>query len=308
MDLRQLRYFLAVAEERHFGRAAARVGICQPPLTARIREFETAAGIRLFVRGPGRPVELTEAGRALLPLARELVDGTERARAMLQSLAKGEEGTLDVAVSPGLLSEPFLEAVEAFRAVMPNIGVSIREVESGEQLAQVARGSIDVAVVEHVGDLDQASARELLVREVGVLCTSDSPLAKEDVITPVSLRGYALVVIPRSVAPSCHDELLIRCQELGFVPATVHESMDPASLLPALNEVSAENVIALMTRPGFGQQLRPGLAWRTLEGAPITLKTSAVVDRSRHSAAAASFAEALVQSAVRFGSNDRTLD
>src|SRR5690349_13091430 len=101
MDLRQLRYFLAVAEERHFRRAAERIGISQPPLSARIRQLETELGVRLFTRGPGEPVELTVAGAHLVRHARRLVDDAERAHTQITRIAMGEAGTLRVGIQPG---------------------------------------------------------------------------------------------------------------------------------------------------------------------------------------------------------------
>ena len=145
-DIRQLRYFIAVAERLHFGRAAAALSISQPPLSRAIRDLEAELGVRLFARSRRR-VELTPAGEHLLGEARRLLASLERAAQEVHAMASGEKGRLrigfvslaDFGVLPGLL--------KAYKAARPGVTLALREMLSPEQAAGLAAGDLDFGLL-----------------------------------------------------------------------------------------------------------------------------------------------------------------
>src|SRR5690349_21424749 len=127
-DLRQLRYFVAVAEELHFGRAAARIGIAQPPLTQQIQKLETMLGCRLFVRG--RKTLLTAAGAALLGESRRILDQVESAIDGTRRTARGERGQLRVAAPPSILLSTLPRVIRKYRSAFPDVHFTLRELST----------------------------------------------------------------------------------------------------------------------------------------------------------------------------------
>src|SRR6478752_8337361 len=147
MELRHLRYFVAVAEEMHFGRAAERLRIAQPPLSRQIRDLEREIGAPLFERVP-RGVDLTPAGSAFLPEARLTLSQAERAQRTAQRAAKGETGRLrvgfvDAATHSGVLPN----VLSFFRMHLPSIGLSLFEMDSMQQTDALREGRIDIGIV-----------------------------------------------------------------------------------------------------------------------------------------------------------------
>jgi DNA-binding transcriptional LysR family regulator len=293
LDLRHLRYFLAVADERHFGRAADRVGISQPPLSARIRELESELGVRLFHRGPGEPVSLTPAGATLLPEAREIITRAERARHRLQSIGRGDGGELRVGVTPLVPSSVLEAAVRAFRAVSPDLAVSLEELDSDPQLDALDHGRLDVAVVRHAAGLEREGAVSLMQTVLGVLIGRDDPLARSDRVRLSQLAGRALLLFPRHISPACHDELVQLCRRGGFEPASVHEATVPEDFAEALAATLVEGLATVSARPTTRSPSLSSLVWLPLEGSPLTITTSAVLPRVT-GVPARRFVEALV--------------
>src|SRR5215217_17341 len=155
MELRHLRYFVAVAEELHFGRAAARLRIAQPPLSRQIRDLEREIGAALFERVP-RGVELTPAGRAFLPEARLTLSQAERAKRTAQRAALGETGRLRVGFVEAATHSGILpDVLSFFRAHLPSIGLSLFELDPLRQAEAFQDGRIDVGIL-HNPPLDAA--------------------------------------------------------------------------------------------------------------------------------------------------------
>src|SRR5919201_5749387 len=147
MELRHLRYFVAVAEELHFGRAAARLNIAQPPLSRQIRDLEREPGAELLERVKRR-VQLTPAGRAFLPEARLTLTQAERARRTAQRAARGEIGRIRVGFSEAATYSAILPDVLAFfRMHLPHIGISLFEMDSLEQAEAFREGRIHLGIL-----------------------------------------------------------------------------------------------------------------------------------------------------------------
>jgi DNA-binding transcriptional LysR family regulator len=290
MEIRHLRYFLAVAEELHFGRAAERLGMSQPPLSARIRDLERELGVRLFDRGRGEPVRLTAAGRALRPWAADIVARLDGARAAIHQTT----GAVAVGVAAGTSSRLLRRAVERFRLRHPDVAVRLRETVGGAELAALASGEIEVAVLRHVGALDMplASPRPLLEAEIGVACLHEHPFARELRVDPGALRLNRVVCIAGAIAPQCRDALVDFCRRQGVPPADVLEAVSPASLVRTLSAESPRPVVALLPV----EDLSDALAWRALSRDAPMLTTSAVVARAG-ARASERFVDALAEAA-----------
>lgn len=278
MDLvRHLRYFTVVAEELHFGNAAIRLGMAQPPLSQRIKRLEEELGVRLFDRS-ARQVRLTEAGRALLGEAREIVARVDR----LRELARHGHGpVLKVGLPPDLGAAVIAGLVAGFRESNPDVGLAPAEIWTADQVTALAEGAIDVGVVRHPVTAPGLRFGQILAQPLGVLLAEDDPLARGGEVHLADLAGRELLMPPREGEPGLHAEVLAECRRHGYVPPRVHEGA-------GLGLVLAGMAVAFGPR---GQQ--PGLAWRPLLGSPIICRVS--VAWRAETAAVAGFAEVAVR-------------
>ncbi|MEV0996734.1 LysR substrate-binding domain-containing protein [Nonomuraea sp. NPDC050202] len=260
MDLvRHLRYFIVVAEELHFGNAAIRLGMAQPPLSQRIKRLEEELGVRLFDRS-ARQVRLTEPGRLLLGEAREIVGRVDR----LHELARqGGRGTvLKVGVPPDLAATVLAALVAAFRESSPEVRLAPAEVWTADQVTALAEGTIDVGLVRHPVTAPGLTFGQVLVQAQGVLLAEGDPLASVGEVHLADLAGRELLMPPKEGEPGWRAEVLAECRRQGFVPAQVHEGA-------GLGLVLAGAAVAFGPRTEL-----PGLAWRPLLGSPITSRVS----------------------------------
>ncbi|MFI7616436.1 LysR family transcriptional regulator [Nonomuraea terrae] len=259
MDLvRHLRYFTVVAEELHFGNAAIRLGMAQPPLSQRIKRLEEELGVRLFDRS-ARQVRLTEAGRLLLAEAREIVARVDR----LHELARQGQGTaLRVGVPPDLAAAVLAALVAGFRDIHPDVRLAPTEIWTADQVTALAEGVIDVGLVRHPVAAPGLRFGQVLVQTQGVLLADADPLTGVGEVHLADLAGRELLVPPMEGEPGWHAEVLSECRRHGFVPAQVHQGA-------GLGLVLAGAAVA------FGPKVEvPGLAWRPLLGSPIASRVS----------------------------------
>jgi DNA-binding transcriptional LysR family regulator len=198
MDLRSLRYFIAVAEERHFGRAAARLHITQPPLSRAIRRLETDLGALLLHRSPAG-VTLTEAGTALYEEARALLEHAERARARVTAVA----GTATFTI--GILSDSAEDTnsalADAFRQRNPEVVVHVRQADLTDPTTGLRAGLADVALTRTPFDGTGISTRVLRSDPVGVVLRADDPLAGRDTLLLDDLGGRPWFQLPAGTDP-----------------------------------------------------------------------------------------------------------
>jgi DNA-binding transcriptional LysR family regulator len=293
-DLRQLRYFVTVAEEKHFGRAAARLSMTQPPLSQAIRALEETLGVELFARTK-RSVELTPVGADLLPEVRRLLAGAEGLRPLAQSLARGEAGVLSLAfvstADYGLLP-PLLRE---FGAGHPRVRLELTEATSDVQIDELMAGRVDAGLV--IGPLPPRHAAHLswlpLAHEPLVIAMSTEMAgqieggersAAEWSDTPLSLRDAGdapLVIFPRRLAPSFYDIIMDCYGVAGLTPRIGQEAIQMQTIVSL---VSAGMGVALVPQSlrnlrRTGVVYRPlreavpavvtGLVWRTAEVSPV---------------------------------------
>jgi len=196
LDLRKLRYFLTVAEELHFGRAALRLHLAQPPLTRQISALETELGFKLFDR-TSRTVTLTAQGRAFLPYARGVLDQVELAQVIASKLAAGTAGQLALGyVSSIALSDLFSQSIQAFAQRFPDVQLTLVECASGSLGAQVADGRLDIGLSRLLPQNDAVQALSLGEEPLVAAVSSDSPLASQADISLAQLSAYPLILFP----------------------------------------------------------------------------------------------------------------
>ncbi|WP_182876925.1 LysR family transcriptional regulator [Microbispora sp. H10670] len=261
MDLvRHLGYFLVVTEELHFGNAAARLGMAQPPLSQRIRRLEEELGMRLFERS-SRRVALTEAGRLLVPEAREIVARVERMRDLMADLARGDAAVVRAGV-PADLGAPVLAALIAgFRDRRPDVRLSPAEMGTAAQVTALLEGRLDVGLLRHPVAADGLAYGPVLVRHPGVLLAEDDELTAWATVHLGDLAGRELVLFPRDAEPGLYDDTLASCRRGGFVPTAI-TCTERAEF--ALGLVLSGTAVA------FGAPAEtPGVVWRPLAGTPL---------------------------------------
>jgi DNA-binding transcriptional LysR family regulator len=268
IELRLLRYFAVVAEERHVGNAAARLYISQPALSQQIRALEDQVGMPLFVRHP-RGVTLTEAGEVLLEEARAVLGGSERLEATLEELRSGRTAGLRVGVPPGLPQTLLPGVLAAWREREPAARIELRELTTPEQIAALHEGSLDLGVVREPVDDDRLARRTLLIEPLGVSLPAGHPLAARESLTLRELADELFVCFPRPWAPSLHDVLVGELREQGIDA----RFQDSAQLATTIGMVAAGQGLTLSAPPWLDGVA--GIVWRPLSDVRIEIRTAA---------------------------------
>jgi DNA-binding transcriptional LysR family regulator len=268
MELRHLRYFIAVAEEGHVTRAAERLGMQQPPLSQQIKALERELNVQLFRRKP-RGVELTDAGRALLDHARPIFAQLERATESAQRAARGEQGEISLGISSTAHFCPLVpRVVRAFRESFPQVLVRLREGGTGELIGQAQKGLVDVAFVRDVAPLEGLAIHHLFDETMVAVLPSRHDLIRtrpaRSAIPLKALAGETFVFYRRPEGPGLTDVILAACQAAGFIPRFGQEALRPTS---ALNFVAAGHGISIVPAALQRMQL-DGVSYRRLTGAP----------------------------------------
>ncbi|QIS18781.1 LysR family transcriptional regulator [Nocardia terpenica] len=265
--LRKLRYFVVVAEELHFGRAAQRLNMAQPPLSQRIRELEKDLGARLFDRG--RTVELTEAGQILLAEARDLLARWDRAKTLVGKAHRGETDALRVGVPPELAGRVLAAILTAFERQHPQVRLDLQELTTAEQLRLLADRQLDAGLLQHPVDIIGLELGPAVDTPLGVVLHRDSPLAAKSTLALADLAGHGLVLFPRAAAPNLYDATLRTCWEHNFRPTRVVHARNPEFVLGL---VLSGHGIAF--DQGMVTQKEPRVVWRPLTGTPLHRRMS----------------------------------
>lgn len=268
MELRHLRYFIAVAEEGHVTRAAERLGMQQPPLSQQIKALERELKVQLFRRKP-RGVELTDAGHALLGHARSVFAQLDRATESTQRAARGEQGEISLGISSTAHFCPLVpRLVRAFREAFPQVLVRLQEGGTGELIGQAQKGLVDVAFVRDVAAVDGLAINHLFDEPMVAVLPSEHELIRNrphrSAIPLKALAAETFVFYRRPEGPGLTDVILAACQAAGFVPRFGQEALRPTS---ALNFVAAGHGISIVPAALQRMQL-DGVSYRRLSGAP----------------------------------------
>ncbi len=227
--LRHLWLFLAVAEERHFGRAARRLGMSQPPLTEQIKTLEQALGTDLFVRDR-RGVRLTAAGAAILPAVRTFVDQAGRLEFAVREAVAGRTGTLTVGAINAALVEDIPPLVAALRTAHPGLTVAVREIDSVEAIPALEAGDLDLAFARLEGALGPTiRSRPVAHDRLAVVLPEGHRLAGLADIPLGLLAGEDFAMFARRSSPVYFDRVVAACRAGGFSPRILHEARSVTS-------------------------------------------------------------------------------
>jgi DNA-binding transcriptional LysR family regulator len=287
VELRHLRYFIAVAEELNFSRAAQRMHMAQPPLSAAIRQLERDLGVDLFVRTT-REVKLTDAGSAFLQGARRTLADAERAADDARRAAAGELGQLRIAYSWSTRFQTLPALGRAFRASHPDVELLAQEMWNARMPPAFRSGSIDIALSlcpEIAAELELAPIRR---ERMIALLPESHPLAREETIPLAALAAQEFIVFPREIAPRLHDAFLAIYRRAGFEPRVRHESFHTGWDLGVLAEIPAAAIAPQTVASGLPDgivavalseptdSLETCLVWRSDDSSPTVAAFVAV--------------------------------
>lgn len=279
MKLHSLRYFAVLAEELHFGRAAERLAITQPPLSGAIKSLEDELGVRLFERD-SKHVQLTAAGEAFLAEVNQILERVARAEQVVKAVAVGLRGTLEVGVTGSLVYRDVPAIVQHFGRSVPGVEVMLREMSSAEQVAALLRGQLHAGFLNASAVPPQLTSLPLPSDHFVCCLPAGHPQAQAAEIDLATLAGERFVMFSREVAPANHDNVIAIFSRAGIHPHTVHAtrqwltvigmianglgvSLVPSSL--ARTQVAGVVFVPLRGEPAHSPAL---LAWNPLQVSP----------------------------------------
>ena len=284
MELRHLRYFLAVAEARHFTRAAERLGIGQPPLSQQIRALENELGTPLFRRLP-RGVELTEAGSSFFDDARHIVAAADAAVERAQRVARGDVGRLRIGMINSAPFHPFVpRTIREFGRRYPEIHLSLEENSTPVLAEAVLKEESDIAFVRPLlGETAELVSEALFDEDMLVALPLGHALAHFQSLSLWALAGEAFVLFPRIVGAGLYDEIISACRRNGFSPKVAQETSQVTSIV---NLVAAGLGVSLV--PASMQQIHSeGVTYRPIAGDAPRARMDLIHRRDDESAATA---------------------
>jgi len=286
MKLHFLRYFTVLAEELHFGRAAQRLAITQPPLSSAIKALEEELGVQLLVRSSKR-VELMPAGAAFLEEARQILERVGRASSVAKAVAKGMRGRLEIGITGSLMYREVPVIVRDFAMAMPGIELVLREMSTAEQLQELLHGQLHAGFVNAATVPPQLGAIAL-DDDRFVLCLPDGhPRARQAEVDLRDLVDEPFVMFSREVSPANYDNVIAIFSRGGIHPRTAHAARQWLT-------------IVAMVAQGLGVSLVPsslassrvrGVRFVPFSGAPAASPALLVWSRANASQALASFLE-----------------
>ena len=253
IELRHLRYFLAVAETLHFSKAAERLGMAQPPLSQQIKRLEQLLGHRLFDRTT-RGVSLTLAGQLLAERSRSTLEKIHDDLAQVRRLGRGEEGTLTVGFSGSVMFTGLPAAIESYRRRYPKVELRLRELVTSAQIGALLEGTLDLAFLRD-GDPTPGIELTTLLKEryVAVLPTAH-PLVRKRALRVKDLRDEPFLLFARRMGPLAFDRTIACCEAHGFRPNIVQDAPQWPTLVSlvaaGLGVSLAPACVANITIPG----------------------------------------------------------
>src|SRR4051794_37858669 len=222
-ELRHLRYFVAVAEELHFGRAAARLGIQQPPLSQQIKDLEGAIGHALFLR-TSRSVALTAAGQELLERARRTLTRLQEDVNAVRRVGRGEVGALTVGFAGSAMLTVLPDVIKIHRREYPDVQLRLREMATGEGIEHLRDGTVDLCFLRDPGEVDGLVTESLYREPFVAILPVRHPLAGQQSISVAKLKGEPFVFYRRVMGPVAYDRTMSLCERAGFHPQIVQDT------------------------------------------------------------------------------------
>lgn len=230
MELRHLRYFVAVAEELHFGRAAARLGLAQPPLSQQIRQLEGELGLMLL-RRTNRRVALTDAGWIFLEESRQVLARVDRAADLARQAARGAAGRIAIGFVGSATYETVPRVLRRYRERFPAVEIALRQLTTAEQVGALRDGGIQVGFLRPPVAADDLDIETIRREPFVVALPEGHPLAGGGRVPLAALRDESFVTYPRRFGPGLYDRTMILCARAGFTPRIVQEAVEMQTIV-----------------------------------------------------------------------------
>jgi DNA-binding transcriptional LysR family regulator len=284
LDPRVLRYFLAVAQELHFGRAAARLYISQPSLSNQIQNLERTLGTDLFAR-TSRRVELTAAGRALLEEAPTALAALERAAERTRLAGAGVAGTVRLGYAPMAGYETLGAILTAVEHDSPNVTVIATELFSSKIPGSVLAGELDIGIALFPEPMRGVRSAPVRTEPLALLLGKDHRLADTDPVPVAGLESETLLLFPRELAPGYYDRVIAACEQCGFQPRVRTFTDPPPQAMVARLRTTREIGLPPASFASYTAAADPGLAARRIIQPEIRVQWSILWSGRAQSAA-----------------------
>lgn len=272
MELRHLRYFIAVAEELHFSKAAERLHIAQPPLSQQIQQLEAQLGVELFQRKTKRQVQLTEAGQVFLQEAYQLLAQLQKAIELTQKIGRGEKGQLRIGFTSLVTYNLLPVILQQFREQFPEVELILQELTTSEQERSLQESRIHVGFA-HPPLEDNTLNQKCIQQEALIVALAETHLlAEQEKISVRSLINENFIMFPRHLGSGLYEQIVSLCQQGNFSPKVTQEAIQMQTIIGL---VSAGMGIAIV--PSSLQNLqRTGVVYRSFEEKTPLVETAVV--------------------------------
>jgi DNA-binding transcriptional LysR family regulator len=294
MELRHLKYFIAVAEELNFRRAAERLHMEQPPLSRQIRQLEEELSVELFLRST-QGVFLTEAGQAFLGEARLTLAQAERSAQVAKQFNDVQRKKLTIGFSICVFDRLLAQIVQTFRETSPEVAIELKEMHTTPQIKALLSGEIDVGFVFLPVDQPDILTEVVLHESLVIALPEAHPLASLPTIPLSLLADEPFIIFPRSVRPDFYDLIIRLCQQAGFQPKIVQEATPPEV---AVSFVEAGAGVSLMAA-GAKKRHSAGVVYRALGESTPYLDIAVAWHRRRSIAIVNQFLDVVKQKHVQ---------
>lgn len=224
-DLRTLYYFTVLAEEKHFGIAAKRIGIEQPPLSLQIKKLEGIIGAPLFDRS-SRRIKLTSVGETLLPEAYRLLEQSVHLVDSIKRVGRGEAGILHIGFATSTIFSGITSAIQKHKKLYPSVELKLQELSSAAQVDALTKGAIDIGFIREAGRHEHITCKQIVREQFIAVVSNQHPLAKNDSIKLMELLKEPFVHFPRSVAPTLYDKVSMLFARAKYYPDIVQEAYE----------------------------------------------------------------------------------
>jgi DNA-binding transcriptional LysR family regulator len=285
MELRHLRYFAAVAEELHFGRAALRLKIAQPPLSQQIQKLERELGVALFTRSR-RSVQLTDAGRALLPEAQRILAAAQSAADLARRAGAGEIGQISIGFVSSAMYLLLPRILRELHREAPALRVALRDMPSHQIIDALHNRVLDLGLAR--GPFRDNTLETLKINDDPFIAAlpGDHRLAGDGPLEVADLAEENILIFPRHLRPEMYDAIVAVCRRAGFGPK--FEELDVMPHQVILTMVAAGRGIALVP-DSFKSVVYPGVVYRAFTAAPLSMEILLVWHRENHDPAVVRF-------------------
>lgn len=281
MELTHLKYFIAVAEELHFGRAAAKLHIAQPPLSQQIKRLEDELEVKLFNR-TSRRVELTAAGRVFLEEAHAIVSRAERACAEISDIARGRTGYLAIGFNEPAINTFLAVTVNKFMSSYPEVKLALKELETLLQFEALEDKRIHIGFMRPFGhDMTGYSSRMVISEEYRLAMLASHPLAQQQIIPLKALAGEPLIMFPKATQPILRQRLEDCFRAVGVEPQVVQDATSKhttlalvkagigIALIPESSTLYAPDEVVFRQLSGELPRVNTFAVWRSDNDSPV---------------------------------------